>query len=80
MSTYLHEELDLRVPIVPISCRRVRHAVGAPGRGPRPERRHLCSASGSCSQWKPLFCAVFNFFFLKTTYFLSVSPSKDNDA
>lgn len=62
MPTYLHEELDLRVPVIPISCRCVCHSVSAPDHGPGLERRHLCSASGSCSQWGPLFCTVFKFF------------------
>lgn len=45
--TYLHEELDLGVPVVPVSRRRVRHAVGARGQRPGPGRRHLCGAGAS---------------------------------
>lgn len=45
--TYLHEELDLGVPVVPVSRRRVRHAVGARGQRPGPGRRHLCGARAS---------------------------------
>lgn len=64
--TYLHEELDLGVPVVPVSCRRVCHAVGARGYRPGPGRRHLCSAWAStlrscrCPAGL-LFRAVFNF-------------------
>uniref|UniRef100_A0A480J3Z9 Chloride intracellular channel protein 5 n=1 Tax=Sus scrofa TaxID=9823 RepID=A0A480J3Z9_PIG len=43
----LHEELDLGVPVVPVSRRRVRHAVGARGQRPGPGRRHLCGARAS---------------------------------
>lgn len=45
--TYLHEEFDLGVPVVPVSRRRVRHAVGARGQRPGPGRRHLCGARAS---------------------------------
>lgn len=64
--TYLHEELDLGVPVVPVSCRRVCHAVGARGYRLGPGRRHLCSARASTLRScrcpaGPFFRALFNF-------------------
>lgn len=61
--TYLHKELDLGVPVVPVRCRRVRHAVGARGHRPGSGRRQPCGArasalrSGSCPGGPPFGAA-----------------------